>query len=354
MHCWLFFHRQLGVGVPEAPEVYRFLEVARQMGIELDVLQPQEFDLVVDSAEGWSALYQGRKLKKPDVIIARTGSETSYFTLAVLRHFERRGVAMVNGPAAIETVADKLHTMQILSKARLPIPKTILGKFPVDVNLVERELGFPVVVKKLKSTRGAGVLLCSDRAQFNDLANLLDGASPGADFIFQQYIATSHGRDVRILVINGEAIAAMERRSVDGGFKSNISLGGHGAPFAMPDFVARLAVRVAGALNLDVAGVDILFDKNDYRVCEANSAPGFQGLEKACGISVPEEIFKVVQKKCNLLITTRDTSWQRFVRGAQEYLSGGLVNFQNVDANGDSKITEDEFKRSLPERLGAG
>jgi len=288
------------------------------------------------------------------VIIARTGSETSYFTLAVLRHFERKGVAMVNGPAAIETVADKLHTLQILSKARFPIPKTILGKFPVDVNLVERELGFPVVVKTLKGTRGAGVLLCSDRAQFNDLANLLDGASPGADFIFQQYIAASHGRDVRILVINGKAIAAMERRSVDGGFKSNISLGGHGAPFAMPDTLARLAVRVAWALKLDVAGVDILFDRNGYRVCEANSAPGFQGLEKACGISVPEEIFRVVQQKCDIALSARDTSWQRFVRGAQEYLAGGLVNFQKVDANDDGESPRKSSSEAARARLGAG
>jgi putative NADH-flavin reductase len=49
------------------------MEVARRMDIELDVLQPRDFDLVVDSTEGWSALYNGRKLKKPDVIIARTG-----------------------------------------------------------------------------------------------------------------------------------------------------------------------------------------------------------------------------------------------------------------------------------------
>src|SRR5262249_28265086 len=159
----------------EAPEVFRFQEAATRAGIELNVLHPRDFELIVDSSHGWSAIHRGRKLARPDLIIPRTGSETSYFTLAVPRHFERQGVAMGNGPAAIEAVADKLQTLQILSRAGLPIPKTILGKFPVDVNLVQRELGFPVVVKTLKGTRGNGVLLCANREQFNDLANLLDG-----------------------------------------------------------------------------------------------------------------------------------------------------------------------------------
>src|SRR6185503_5328304 len=137
-----------------------------------------------------------------------------------------------------------------------------LGKFPVDVDVVERELGFPVVVKTLKGTRGNGVLLCANREQFNDLANLLDGANPGADFIFQQYIKSSHGRDVRVLVVNGKAVAAMERRSSDGSFKSNISLGGVASRFELPPKMARLAIETARALNLDVAGVDILFDED--------------------------------------------------------------------------------------------
>ena len=188
MRCWLLFHRELEPDAPEAYEVLRFQEVAKKSGIDLQVLQPREFDLLVDSTDNWSTMYQDKKLDKPDLIIPRTGSETSYFTLAVLRHFERQGVSMVNRPAAIEAVADKLHTLQILAGAGLPVPKTILGKFPVDVDLVERELGFPVVVKTLKGTRGEGVLLCSNREQFNDLASLLDGAKPGADFIFQQYI----------------------------------------------------------------------------------------------------------------------------------------------------------------------
>jgi gamma-F420-2:alpha-L-glutamate ligase len=310
MHCWLLFHREVRRNVPEAPEVMRFQQAAAVAGIRLDVLQPRNFELIVDSTEGWSAIYEGRRLPKPDLIIPRTGSETSYFTLAVLRHFERQGVAMVNSPAAIEAVADKLQTLQILSGAALPIPKTILGKFPVDVNVIERELGFPVVVKTLRGTRGDGVLLCANREQFGDLAKLLDGAQSGADFIFQQYIRASHGRDVRVLVVNGRAVAAMERRSTDGSFKSNISLGGVGTAFEPPPEMAELAVRVANVLGLDVAGVDILFDEHGYRICEANSSPGFQGLEKACRISVPDEIFNAMRSKLGI-VTPKRSAWRR-------------------------------------------
>lgn len=323
MHCWLFFHRELRRDVPEAAEVFRFQQAAADAGIRLDVLQPRRFDLVVDSAEGWSAMYERRKLAKPDLIIPRTGSETSYFTLAVLRHFERQGVALVNSSTAIEAVADKLQTLQILSGAGLPIPKTILGKFPVEVDVIEEELGFPVVVKTLRGTRGNGVMLCSSREHFHDLANLLDGAQSGADFIFQQYVRASHGRDVRVLVIDGRAIAAMHRQSTDGGFKSNISLGGVGTAIEPPPEMAELATRAAAVLGLDVAGVDILFDKRDYLICEANSSPGFQGLEKACSISVPDEIFAAMHRRLGLPQSARPNSWQRLVSSLRRAIGSG-------------------------------
>ena len=69
---------------------------------------------------------------------------------------------------------------------------------------------------------------------------------------------------------------------------------------------------------------DELYSADGYRVCEANSAPGFQGLEKACGISVPEEIFKVMRKKRVLSLMPRHTPWQRLVQGAQEYFAGAM------------------------------
>ncbi len=292
MRGWILFHRELDPALPEVPEIFRFQEAAAAMGIDLEVLNPHSFDLIVGADDDWSVKYQDRMMERPDFIICRTGAETDYFTLALLRHFERRGVRLINGPATIEMVSDKLHTLQQLIREGLPIPRTILGKFPMDAALVERELGFPLIVKTLKGTRGAGVLKCEDRSQFEDLAGLLESAEAQADFILQHYVRASHGRDVRVLVVGGRVVAAMERRSLTGGFKSNVSLGGVGVAYNPPPEMAELAVQAADVLNLDVTGIDILLDENGYRICEANSAPGFQGLERASGLDVPSAILE--------------------------------------------------------------
>ena len=292
---WIFFQRDLDPALPEVPEILRFQEAAAARGIELHVLKPHNFDIVAAPEDGWSVHYEGHSLARPDFILCRTGAETDYFTLAVLRHFERRGVRLVNGPEAIDLVADKLHTMQRLARAGLPIPATILGKFPMGVDIVEEELGFPLIVKTLRGTRGTGVLKCEDRSQFEDLAGLLESADAKADFLFQHYVRSSHGRDVRVLVIGGRVIAAMERRSPAGHFKSNVSLGGVGIAYTPTGEMADLAARAADTLGLEVAGIDILFDNEGYRICEANSAPGFQGLERACSVDVPNAIFDWIE-----------------------------------------------------------
>ncbi|MGC4252386.1 MAG: RimK family alpha-L-glutamate ligase [Sphingobium sp.] len=295
MRGWILFHRELDPALPEVPEILRFQESAARRSIDLHILKPHRFDLVAGPITDWSVHYEGHSLDRPDFILCRTGAETDYFTLAVLRHFERRGVRLINGPEVIDLVADKLHTTQRLIRAGLPVPRSILGKFPMDVDLVERELGFPVIVKTLRGTRGTGVLKCEERSQFEDLAGLLESSEAKADFLLQHYVRSSHGRDVRVLVIGGRVIAAMERRSASGHFKSNVSLGGTGVAYTPTSEMAELAARAADTLGLDVAGIDILFDEDGYRICEANSAPGFQGLERACAVDVPDAIFDWIE-----------------------------------------------------------
>ena len=349
MRGWIFFHRDLDPALPEVPEILRFQETAARRGIELHVLKPHNFDIVAAPLEGWSVHYDGHSLERPEFILCRTGAETDYFTLAVLRHFERRGVRLVNGPETIDLVADKLHPMQRLARAGLPIPATMLGKFPIDADVIESELGFPVIVKTLRGTRGTGVLKCEDRSQFEDLAGLLASAEAKADFLFQHYVRSSHGRDVRVLVIGGRVVAAMERRAPPGHFKSNVSLGGVGISYAPTGEMAELAARAADALGLEIAGIDILFDDDGYRICEANSAPGFQGLERACSIDVPGAVFDWIEASQ----ATQDRPIKAVTGDALiDLVFGGRLRLRAIT---DRVLEQRRFARAVGVRLvGAG
>jgi gamma-F420-2:alpha-L-glutamate ligase len=53
-------------------------------------------------------------------------------------------------------------------------------------------------------------------------------------------------------------------------------------------------LRTAQLSQLDIAGVDLLMDDDGYKVCEVNSAPGFEGLERASAVNVAAECVKFV------------------------------------------------------------
>lgn len=119
--------------------------------------------------------------------------------------------------------------------------------------------------------------------------------------ILQQYIGTRPGKDLRVWVIGGQVIGAMLRSSTDGSFKANISRGGDGQAFPLNPELERLARDSAAALNLDIAGVDLLFDGDGYSICEVNSAPGFQGFETATGLNVARLVLEHCRSTMQLL-----------------------------------------------------
>ena len=92
--------------------------------------------------------------------------------------------------------------------------------------------------------------------------------------------------------MGGRAIGAMLRQSTDGSFKANISRGGVGEPYPLTPEIEWLATEAARVVGLDIAGIDLLFDGDHFRICEANSAPGFEGFEPATGINVARQILE--------------------------------------------------------------
>ncbi len=294
---WLLFKNVDDIIKPEIYEVNRLVETAARQGIDIRVLSPDQIDIIVFGEDRNSILVDEVPTSLPDFILPRMGSGTSYFALAVIRHLERMGVYSVNSSHSIDNVKDKLYTLQILAESNLPIPKTILLKFPVDPKIVTRHLKFPVVVKTLSGTQGMGVFLSTSQNSFEDLMQLIHATNKSANIILQEYIELSEGRDLRVLVVGNKVVGAMERKAREGSFKANCSIGGTAVKYQLTDEIATLAVTIARILNLDIAGIDLLFDRNGFKICEVNSAPGFEAMEKFCGLDIASEIIGFIREK---------------------------------------------------------
>ena len=203
---------------------------------------------------------------------------------------EKAGIRLFNSARAIELCDDKMTTALALSNSGIPMPKTLPGLLCYDesaplneqaLRIVEEELGYPVIVKSSFGSMGTGVFKAENFEQLKVAASALK-MQP---HLFQQYIAESAGRDIRVIVIGGKAVAAMERIS-GGDFRSNIAMGGRGLKIDMPVQVREMAEKAAALLNLDYCGADILFGKEGFYLCEVNSNAFFDGIEAATGVNI--------------------------------------------------------------------
>jgi gamma-F420-2:alpha-L-glutamate ligase len=280
-------------------EMNRFKEEAQNQGIEFDIVYSDQLDLIVSRDDRKSIRFCDNIVPLPDVLLARTGSGTGHFNLSVLRQFERLNVPTIPNSDSIIASKDKMYANQILAQAGLPIPKTMLTRFPCNTDLVQKQVGFPCVIKVVTGSHGAGVYLCEDAKRFDDLQELISSLDYKNSMIVQEYIEFSEGRDLRVIVVGGRVVGAMQRTSVDGSFKANISRGGVGSQFEMNEELEMLSIQVAKTLDLDIAGVDLLFHNDGYKICEANSAPGFQGFEAAVGVNIPSKIFSYAKLRAS-------------------------------------------------------
>ncbi|MBF8984405.1 RimK family alpha-L-glutamate ligase [Lutibacter sp. B2] len=292
---WIIYSENETEIVSERHEVNRFLEEAEEKGIQLRVLTPKQIDLFVTSQNRKSILVSGETTKLPDFVLPRMGAGTTYFALAVIRHLERLGVPCINSSHPIEIVKDKLYTQQILAENSFPVPKTMLAKFPVNVDLIEKNIGFPAVIKTLYGTQGKGVFLSNTKKSFKDLMQLVEITNSNVNIIIQEFIKDSYGRDLRVLVVGGRAIACMERTAPEDEFKANFSNGGSVKKYELTPEIEWLATEACKITGLEIGGVDLLFDGEHYKICEINSAPGFKGIESCCDINVAQEIFEYLK-----------------------------------------------------------
>lgn len=269
----------------------RFQEEARGLGMSVKWLAPEHFDLLIDARDP-RTYYRNRLLKPPAVFVPRTGSDTTLFGRAVIMQMESTpGTVVVNSSEAVMRCRDKLLAHQLLAEAGVPFPRTVLARQPSEVDKMVRLAGGPPVILKLQSgTHGKGVMLGKDIDEIQ--AALETVWALNQTLLIQEFVRDSAGRDIRVLVVGGRVLGGMQRRAQLGRFRSNVHQGAAVEPYPLSDTLEWLALRATEVMGLDIAGVDLVEDGEGYSVIEINSAPGFQGFERATGVNVAREILR--------------------------------------------------------------
>ena len=216
------------------------------------------------------------------------------------RALEKSGIRVFNSPKSIETCDDKALTFLELENAGLTVPETIPAPLCYTPNAVADEeflkrvverLSLPIIIKTSYGSFGAGVKKADTMTELKEIAQEF----LHVPHLYQRYISSSFGRDVRVIVVGGKALGGMERVANCGEFRSNIELGGTGKKITLTESFRRAAEGAANALGLDYCGVDLMYGKDgEPIVCEVNSNAFFEGFEKTTGINVANEYAKHV------------------------------------------------------------
>ena len=272
----------------------RLVAAAQQREHEVQVIDPLRCYMNITSQRP-SIHYKGEQLVGFDAIIPRIGASIMFYGTAVVRQFEMMGVYCINESIAITRSRDKLRSLQLLARKGIGLPVTGFAhstQFTQD--LIDLVGGAPLVVKLLEGTHGIGVVLTETHQAAESVIEAFRGLK--TNILVQEFISEASGSDVRCFVIGGKVVASMMRTGKKGDFRSNLHRGGQATLVKITPEERSTAVRAAGIMGLNVAGVDLLRSNHGAVVMEVNSSPGLEGIEGATGKDIAGMIVEYIVK----------------------------------------------------------
>ena len=279
------------------PELYsnkRIMEAGEMRGHEMTFLNIKECYMKLDADTPEIHYRGGKVLDNFDAVIPRIRPSITFYGCALTRQFEAMKVYCLNSAAAITQSRDKLFSLQLLLRNGVDIPTTGFANSPLDTDdLIKMVGGSPLIVKLLEGTQGKGVVLAETKKAAESVINAFK--SLNANILVQEFIKEANGKDLRLFVVDGKVVASIQREAAPGEFRANIHMGGTASIVKPTAEEKRIAIKAAKAMDLRVAGVDIIRSSKGPLLLEVNSSPGLEGIEGATNKDIAGEMIKAIE-----------------------------------------------------------
>ena len=236
------------------------------------------------------------KLPKNDFIIYL--DKDIYFA----RLLEKAGYRLFNKADFIKLCDDKMLTFIRCANENIKMPKTIAGPLVYTdlqesnyffLDKVVEDLGFPMVVKKVYGSLGEGIYLVKNKEELKKLYSEI-ARNP---IIFQEYMKSSYGQSVRVLIIDGKVFGSFVRKN-SGDFRSNYGDTASSKKLENPAKYEAFAQKIADKLKIEYAGIDLFVsDDEEPTLCEINSNAFFEEFEKVTGLNVASAFADMIIRK---------------------------------------------------------
>lgn len=270
----------------------RFESAARERGHQLVKIYEPYLSFL-----GERILHMNQQLPHLDVIISRPNfiEEPSLRTYAV-QMLKTAGYKIINASPSFASAKNKITQHIIFAEQNLPCPRWGLCRRPEDALRIAQDIGFPMILKVAFGTHGKGVFFAPDAQTLQPIAEYL-AIRDGNPMIVEEFIAEAQHKDLRIFMLGGRILAAMERTAPDGDVRANTSGGGTGSVTTLTDEERELAERAGKIFDLEIAGVDIIRSSRGPLLLEINSNPGFKELERVTGQDIAGAIIDYAIQK---------------------------------------------------------
>lgn len=272
----------------------RLVEAAESNGHEVEVIDHLKCDIVIEQ-DNPKVYYKSKRIDYLDAIIPRIGASVTFYGAAVVRQFEMMEVFSAVHSQALVRSRDKLRSLQLLASSGVGLPKTVFTNYSKEVKkLIESVGGAPLIVKLLEGTQGHGVVLGPTKKAAESIIEAFHAMK--ARVIVQEFISESKGADIRAFVVDGKVVGAMKRQGKEGEFRSNLHQGGSGTLIKLTKAEKEAALTAARAMDLQIAGVDMLQSERGPLILEVNSSPGLRGIEETTKKDIANSIIGYIEK----------------------------------------------------------
>ncbi len=226
-----------------------------------------------------------------DVVLERC---VSYFRgLHFTASLEFMDIPVLNKFDVANICGNKMFMTLLLKKNNIPTPKTYFSFSSESAAKNLEKVGYPLVIKPVIGSWGRGVMPIKDRDTMDAVFEIRDITdSPHDRIYYLQELIKRPPRDIRVITIGDEPIAAMYRKS-SGGFKTNIALGADPEICEITKEMEDIATKASKAMGGGILGIDMMEDeKRGLVVHEVNNTVEFKGLAKVAQRNIPKEMIE--------------------------------------------------------------